>query len=263
MARGPKKHLKRLNAPKHWMLDKLGGIYAPRPSTGPHKLRECLPVILILRQRLKYALNAQEVLSICMRKMVKIDGKVRTDPKFPAGFMDIVTLEKTGENFRLMYDVKGRFELLPIDKAEAATKLCKVTASRIGPNKVPQLTLHDGRTIRYPDPAVKVNDTVKIDLATGKIVDHIKFDVGNLVMVVRGRNAGRIGVLQGRERHLGSFDIIHVKDAAGHTFSTRLSAQFTIGVGAEPAINIGKGRGIKLSIVEEMEAFQRRAKYQK
>lgn len=26
-ARGPKKHLKRLNAPKHWMLDKLGGIW--------------------------------------------------------------------------------------------------------------------------------------------------------------------------------------------------------------------------------------------
>lgn len=27
MTRGPKKHLKRLNAPSHWMLDKLGGIF--------------------------------------------------------------------------------------------------------------------------------------------------------------------------------------------------------------------------------------------
>jgi hypothetical protein len=27
MARGIKKHLKRLNAPKHWMLDKLGGVF--------------------------------------------------------------------------------------------------------------------------------------------------------------------------------------------------------------------------------------------
>jgi ABC-type amino acid transport system permease subunit len=26
-ARGPKHHLKRLNAPSHWMLSKLGGIY--------------------------------------------------------------------------------------------------------------------------------------------------------------------------------------------------------------------------------------------
>ena len=44
MARGPKKHLKRLRAPKHWMLDKLTGIFAPRPSTGPHKMRESLLV---------------------------------------------------------------------------------------------------------------------------------------------------------------------------------------------------------------------------
>lgn len=30
MVRGPKKHMKRLNAPKHWMLDKLGGIFVSR-----------------------------------------------------------------------------------------------------------------------------------------------------------------------------------------------------------------------------------------
>ncbi|KAL8542112.1 hypothetical protein ACS0TY_003097 [Phlomoides rotata] len=47
LARGLKKHLKRLNAPKHWMLDKLGGAFAPKPSSGPHKSRECLSLILI------------------------------------------------------------------------------------------------------------------------------------------------------------------------------------------------------------------------
>merc|ERR1711939_1015073 len=82
MARGPKKHLKRLNAPKHWMLDKMGGVWAPRPSTGPHKLRECLPLILILRNRLKYALTKKEVQQILMQRLIKVDGKVRTDPPF-------------------------------------------------------------------------------------------------------------------------------------------------------------------------------------
>ena len=48
MARGPKKHMKRLKAPKHWMLDKLTGIFAPRPSTGPHKMRESLPLLILL-----------------------------------------------------------------------------------------------------------------------------------------------------------------------------------------------------------------------
>ena len=87
MARGPKKHLKRLAAPKHWMLDKMTGTWAPRPSAGPHKLRECLPLIVFLRNRLKYALTKREVTSIVMQRLVKIDNKVRTDANYPAGFM--------------------------------------------------------------------------------------------------------------------------------------------------------------------------------
>ena len=36
MTRGPKKHMKRLNAPSHWMLDKLGGIFVS-PSACPER----------------------------------------------------------------------------------------------------------------------------------------------------------------------------------------------------------------------------------
>lgn len=69
------------------MLDKLGGVFAPRPSTGPHKLRESLPLLIFLRNRLKYALNGAEVTKIVMQRLIKVDGKVRTDPTYPAGFM--------------------------------------------------------------------------------------------------------------------------------------------------------------------------------
>lgn len=69
------------------MLDKLGGVFAPRPSTGPHKLRESLPLTVILRNRLKYALTGSEVTKIVMQRTIKVDNKVRTDNTFPAGFM--------------------------------------------------------------------------------------------------------------------------------------------------------------------------------
>ncbi|KAG4301476.1 hypothetical protein PCK1_002402, partial [Pneumocystis canis] len=85
MARGLKKHLKRINAPSHWLIDKLGGTYAPRPSPGPHKLRDCLPLIIFLRNRLKYALNSRETIAILMQRLIKVDGKVRTDHTYPAG----------------------------------------------------------------------------------------------------------------------------------------------------------------------------------
>lgn len=62
-------------------------IQAPRPSPGPHKLRESLPLTVFLRNRLKYALTGHEVTSIVAQRLIKIDGKVRTDPTYPAGFM--------------------------------------------------------------------------------------------------------------------------------------------------------------------------------
>ena len=34
-------------------------------------------------------------------------------------------------------------------------------------------------------------------------------------MITGGRNLGRVGLVMHRERHPGSFDIVHVKDSAG------------------------------------------------
>jgi len=253
MPRGPKKHLKRLVAPSSWMLDKLGGVFTVKPSSGPHKQGESLPVALFLRNRLKYALNMKEVQTIMKQRLVKIDGKTRTDPKFPTGFMDVVQIEKTGENFRIIYDVKGRFTVHRITASEAAYKLCRVRAVITGPKGVPYLHTNDGRTIRYPDPNAKVNDSVQLDLATNKIQDCIKFEVGNLCMVTGGANAGRVGTMVSREKHPGSFDIVHIKDSQGHVFATRLAYVFVIGKGNKPFISLPKGKGIKLSIAEERD----------
>ncbi|GFX95976.1 40S ribosomal protein S4 [Trichonephila clavipes] len=253
MVRGPKKHLKRLNAPKSWMLDKLGGVFAPHPSAGPHKLRESLPLVIMLRNRLKYALTNTEVTKIVMQRLIKVDGKVRTDRNFPAGFMDVITIEKTGEFFRLMYDVKGRFTLHRITAEEAKYKLCRVKKVQMGPKGIPFLITHDARTIRYPDPLIKGNDSIQLDIATGKIMGFVKFETGNIVMVTGGRNLGRVGTITSRERHPGSFDIVHIKDSLGHSFATRLNYVFVIGKGTKPFISLPKGKGVKLSVAEERD----------
>jgi len=260
MPRGPKKHLKRLNAPKHWMLDKLTGVFAPRPSPGPHKLRECLPLVLLLRNRFKFALTRREVLMIVMQRLIKVDGKVRTDITYPAGFQDVITIDKIADgNFRLLYDTKGRFTTQKITAAEAQFKLCKVKRYGIGAKSVPYIGTHDGRTIRYPDPLIRENDTVKLNLTTGKIEDYIKFDIGNLVMITGGRNLGRVGIIVSKEKHEGSFDIVHIKDAANHTFATRIGNVFVIGKGTKSLISLPKGRGIKRSVLEEAEISKKKA----
>jgi len=251
MARGPKKHLKRMFAPSHWMLDKLRGRWAPKPSAGPHKMRECLPLIVLLRERLKYALTYRECKMITMQRLIKVDGKTRTDMFFPAGFMDVVQIDKTKENFRLLYNTKGKFALHKIAKEEATYKLCRVKSVMRGPKGTPYAVTHDGRTLRYPDPDIKVNDTVRLDISTGKVLDHIKFDVGNKVIISGGNNMGRVGEITHREKHPGSFEIVHIKDGVGHVFATRLQNVFVIGQGSKPWISLPKGDGVKLSIIED------------
>jgi len=258
MARGPKKHLKRLAAPKHWMLDKMSGVFAPKPSSGPHKTRECLPLIILLRNRLKYALTRKEVTLILMQRLVKVDGKVRTDSTYPSGFQDVITIEKTAENFRLLYDTKGRFVAQKVTPEEAKYKLGKIKSIYVGAKSIPYATLHDARTIRYPDPSLDVNDSVKLDLETGKVVDFVKFEIGNMVMVTGGRNLGRVGIITSRERHPGSFDIVHVRDAAGQQFATRLANVFVVGKGNKSLISLPKGKGVKKSILDEQEAARKK-----
>ena len=79
------------------MLGKLQGRWAPRPSAGPH------PTWVV----------------VTMQRLIKVDGKARTDMFYPAGFMDVIQIEKTKENFRMLYDCKGKFVLHKIHKEEA------------------------------------------------------------------------------------------------------------------------------------------------
>jgi len=267
MARGPKKHMKRLNAPRHWMLAKLGGIWAPRPGTGPHKLRECLPLSLILRNRLKYALTRREVIMIVMRRHVEVDKKVRTDINYPAGFMDVVEIAKTDERFRLLYDVKGRFTLHRISADESKYKLLRITKKAVGSKatigrnptqagvagSIPYVSTHDGRTIRFADPIWKVNDTVRFDIKTGKVTAHFPFQLGQVSMITRGANVGRVGEIVGIEKHPGSNEIIRLRDKKGNQFATRVENVFVIGQGKEPAVSLPKRKGIQLTIVEERD----------
>uniref|UniRef100_A0A7S2ZFM7 40S ribosomal protein S4 n=1 Tax=Rhodosorus marinus TaxID=101924 RepID=A0A7S2ZFM7_9RHOD len=183
----------------------------------------------------EFYLNLGSALAVCLR-------------------IDVIHIERTNETFRLLYDVKGRFKLHRITTEEAKYKLCKVNRAQLGPNSVPYIATHDGRYIRYPDPLIKVDDTVMIDINTGKVIDFAKYDLGNLVMVTGGHNIGRVGTIVTREKHPGSTEIVRIRDANGHDFATRKGNVFIIGKGTTPLISLPKEKGIKKTIIEEFEA---------
>ena len=183
----------------------------------------------------------------------KVDGKVRRDARFPIGVMDVLSVTKTNENYRMLYDAKGRFTLVPIKDNEAKYKLLKVKAKAVGPNKIPYIVTHDGRTIRFPHPEIDQGDTLKFDVEKHQISTWYKNEPGKLVYLTGGNNIGRVGTLLHVERHLGSFDIAHIRDANGKTFATRNENVFVIG-DKKTEITLPEGDGLYLNILEEKQA---------
>lgn len=127
--------------------------------------------------------------------------------------MDVLGIEKTGENYRILYDPKGRFVLLELKDEEAKFKLCKIVKKFKGPNNVPYIVTDDARTLRYPHPDIKLNDTIKFNILKKEIVDFCKLEVGtyqifnmsfylgNVAYCFNGNNIGRVGIVTGREIH--------------------------------------------------------------
>ncbi|KFO25216.1 ELL-associated factor 1 [Fukomys damarensis] len=139
----------------------------------------------------------------------------------PLYIVDIKCIDKT-EHFHLIYDTKGRFAVHRIKPEEAKYKLCKVRKIFVGTKGIPHLVTHDADTICYPDPLIKVNDTIQIDLASGKTTDFINFDT----------------------------------DANGNSLATQLSNIFVIGKGDKLWVSLPQGKGIGLTIAEERDKRQ-------
>jgi len=234
-------------------MDKMGGVFAVRPAEGPHALRESIPLQVVLRDKLHFARTGREVDVILHQRegLVHVDKKVRRNPKYPIGLMDVIDLPKVGAAYRVLYDVKGRFVFIKLKKAEAGFKLCRIEKKQVGANGVTYLVTHDGRTLRFADKEATINDSVKLNLENGEVVERYPIAVNNVAFIQNGSNRGRVGIITHIAHFDGNHDLVTLKDAKGHVFTTRSSYVFVIGNGNTPVITLPKENGLKLSILEE------------
>merc|ERR1711976_893370 len=99
---------------------------------------ESMPISIFLRNRLKYALTAKEVATIMRQRLIKVDGKVRTDARFPAGFMDVIQIEKTSVSSTMSRDVTPSTGL-PTRRPN--TNCAAFVKSKLDPRTFPTCTL--------------------------------------------------------------------------------------------------------------------------
>lgn len=165
-------------------------------APGPHSAEESIPLSSALRDNLKIARNRKEAEKILGRGEVEVDGKVRKDPKYPLGFMDIVRIPQIGKSWRILYDKKGYLRFHEIDEGESKYKLAKIVGKHPFKGGKSQLSLHDGKTIVGDFGDIRVDDTVKVSLPDLEVEERISCRTGNLALIIGGKNVGRKGEIK-------------------------------------------------------------------
>ena len=241
--KGPKRHLKRLSAPVRWELPRKTHKFTVRPLPGAHPMSESLPLLLIVRDILKYADNRKEAKKIIKMGKVLVDGRVRKEEKLPVGFMDVVSLPDANENYRVLFDRKGRVKLYPTENPDV--KLCKIKNKTVVKGGHIQLNLHDGRNVlvKVSDPTkaeedvYKTGDTIVLSVPNQEIKGHIPFEVGKLAYITGGKHVGEIAKIVDIEKKPLHKTVVTLETQDGEKFKTVKDYVFVIG-DEEPVIKL-------------------------
>ncbi len=228
------KHMKRLTVPRMWVIPRKEYPFAPKPSPGPHPKDRSVPLLIVLRDMLRVGYNRREVKEILNSRVVKIDGRVITDIKFPVGFMDVISIDTLDKHYRALYDINGKLRVVEIPKEHATWKLVRIDNKTMVRGGKLQLNLHDGRNVLVDEDRYSTGDVLKINVPSQEIVAHYPLAPGSVAMVIGGKHRGKIVhvkehvVIKGPQENVVRFD---------EGFETTKSNVFVVGIG-KPEVTI-------------------------
>ncbi|MCS7140213.1 MAG: 30S ribosomal protein S4e [Candidatus Nezhaarchaeota archaeon] len=244
--------LKRYAMPAWWPIPVKEHVWAPRPSPGPHSLDKSMPLLIVLRDVLKLAETAREVKYILKSGAVRVDGVVRRDYRFPVGLMDVIEIEKENLVFRALPKPDKFLDLIPIPETEKHFKLCRIENKRTVKGGHIQLNLHDGSNIlvKVSDPRnpiediYKTFDVIKISLPDRKILEHYRFELGNLALVIGGKKVGKMGrIVEVKGGIMREHKVVTLDDG-NERFDVGYMTVFVVGK-ESPALTLGEGIHVK------------------
>jgi small subunit ribosomal protein S4e len=184
--------LKRLAAPKWWPIKRKVNKFVAIPR-GPHSKDFSLPLVVLIRDVLKLAETKREAKRVIKAGEVLVDSRKMKDPHYGVGLFDVVEIPSLKKAWRAIPE--NGLSFIEIPNKESKLKICKIVNKKTLKGNRNQLNLSDGRNILTKE-KYSTHDSLLIQLPEQKIVDHLKFDKGSLVLVTRGKNAGKLAKIK-------------------------------------------------------------------
>jgi len=231
--------LKRRAAPRSWTVPRKGTKWILRPRPGPHPQDRSIPLLLVLRDLQRVVVSAREARLLVRSGAVRVDGKVASDLARGIGLMDTVSLAAPlDRHYRLVTDRRGKLVLASIPSTEATVKIGRVRAKHAAKGGKVEVTLHDGRNLLVAaSTAYRVGDSLKIELPSQKVLEHMVLKPGVLAYVAGGSHVGELARVEKVEvRNSPQPNLVHFKEG----FATIKEYVFVVGEQA-PGVSLGEG----------------------
>ncbi|HLC90596.1 MAG TPA: 30S ribosomal protein S4e [Candidatus Nanoarchaeia archaeon] len=190
-----KNHLKRIPAPKSWVIDRKERTFTVRPKPSGHVIGNGLPLGMIVRDELSLTSTMREVKKSLTSSPVLVDGFPRKDYRFHVGLFDIITIPKVNKSYTITFDAKGRIIVEEISKSDSTQKVCKVIGKTVLPKGKMQYHLHDGKNI-VSEQKIAIGDSVILSLPSLEIKEVLQLKSGVPVYLIQGKYRGSSGVLK-------------------------------------------------------------------
>jgi small subunit ribosomal protein S4e len=231
--------LKRRAAPRAWTIPRKGTKWVKRPGPGPHAQDQSIPLLLVLRDLRHLVSSAREARILLRSGVVRVDGKVAKDLDRGLGLMDTLSLAAPlNAHYRVLKDRHGKLILVTIPSTEATVKLGRVRFKHSVPKGKVEVTLHDGRNLLVPSSSTyRVGDSLKLEVPSQKVVEHLPLAAGALAYVAGGSHVGEIARVEKVEvRNSSQPNLVHFKEG----FATIKEYVFVVGQ-TQPEVTIAEG----------------------
>ena len=236
--KGKSRIQKRLAAPRYWPIKRKEHVFTVASIPGPHAIKDSLPLLIIIRDILQMCKTRREAKYIITEGNIKIDGKIKRDPRSLLGLMDVLEITPLKKYYRLLPIPLHGLVLNEIEEDKKDFKLCRIENKTILKKGNIQLNLHDGRNIviSVKDPKnptediFKTQDVLKISIPDQEIIEHLKFEEKVLTIIVAGKNLGYIGKVLDIERREGPYQNIIRVQSKDEELQTALEYAFMIGI---------------------------------
>ncbi|HIH40439.1 MAG TPA: 30S ribosomal protein S4e [Halobacteria archaeon] len=217
---------KRLSVPNLYPINKKSNKWVVKSNPGPHSYEKSVPLLILLREYLRRVDTKKEAKYVLENGLVLVDGRVRKAYRFPIGLFDVITLVPEKVSYRVLLTSKGNLTLKQVE--DANVKLCRINTKQKVKGGAIQIGLHDGTTLQVSED-YKTKDSLLLSIPDKKILKHLRYEEGSLVMITDGKQVGRIGKIKQIEIKEGSSPNIVTIESQNGTFDTTDDYVFVIG----------------------------------